>query len=486
MRGAVALGGLVSVVAALHISGTNLNRAYYGTDTRAYQLLAGALLALTPRLFAAGERNRRRWSSSVWSASPPSSCSQRRRSTSTPSIAASQPRSRPAPSSSRSRTHEPGVVAKGLSQPVAAYLGRLSYGTYLWHWPVIFVLTRETSLGPVALFAVTCVLATALAATSYHVLELRIRQSPFLDRYPRQVIAVGLTLSLLGGLVVVPAILDTKHRIEGQRRRSGGARLAQRARADIPTVPDCSLEQLDSCTVAHGKGLHVLLLGDSNARMFIPTFTAIAERENLTLSVAVFPLCPWQAGLFYLIGVRDCKVRKDQWYGGLIDALDPDVIVVADRPIDDPARLGRVSTPQGLFEPRPGRARPRRCAAVTESSLACCAKGGRKVVIIEPIPIAPARHDPLNCLSSATKVEQCIYQANTKPTPLENMYASQVKPGAVWTLDLDRVVCPRFPTCDPVVRGLIVKRDTDHITGKYADDIGESVDAILRAAGVLP
>ena len=32
---------------ALHLAGPNLDRAYYGTDTRAYQLLAGALLALT-------------------------------------------------------------------------------------------------------------------------------------------------------------------------------------------------------------------------------------------------------------------------------------------------------------------------------------------------------------------------------------------------------------------------------------------------------
>ena len=33
---------------ALHLATDDLNRAYYGTDTRAYQLLAGALLALTP------------------------------------------------------------------------------------------------------------------------------------------------------------------------------------------------------------------------------------------------------------------------------------------------------------------------------------------------------------------------------------------------------------------------------------------------------
>ena len=47
---------LASVIAALRVSGYDLNRAYYGTDTRGYQLLAGAFLALTPRLFRLGRR----------------------------------------------------------------------------------------------------------------------------------------------------------------------------------------------------------------------------------------------------------------------------------------------------------------------------------------------------------------------------------------------------------------------------------------------
>src|SRR5262249_31623913 len=56
VRGAVLVLGLASVIAALHVSGYDLNRAYYGTDTRGYELLAGACLALTPRLFTLGSR----------------------------------------------------------------------------------------------------------------------------------------------------------------------------------------------------------------------------------------------------------------------------------------------------------------------------------------------------------------------------------------------------------------------------------------------
>jgi peptidoglycan/LPS O-acetylase OafA/YrhL len=48
LRGLVLVLGLVSFGWAWHLSVVAPDRAYYGTDTRIYQLLAGALLALTP------------------------------------------------------------------------------------------------------------------------------------------------------------------------------------------------------------------------------------------------------------------------------------------------------------------------------------------------------------------------------------------------------------------------------------------------------
>jgi hypothetical protein len=380
------------------------------------------------------------------------------------------------------------AVAKGLSQPLAAYLGRLSYGIYLWHWPVIFVLTRKTSLGPAAVFVVTCIVATALAATSYHYVEFGIRRSPRLDRYPMQIIAAGLTLSLLGGLVVVPAILNQKH--ASVLKATNGVdptKLDWRAaKVDIPPIPDCSLAKASACTVIHGTGTHILLLGDSNMRMYIPAFRKIADDEDLTLSIAVYPDCPWQRGLYYSDeGEPACKAKQKDWYGGLVDVFDPDVIVVANRPIDDPAAPTGINTPVGTLKPGSKRVTPE-MRELTKESIAFLRKGCRKVVIVDPIPVATGAENPLNCLSSATEADQCIYQANAKPTPIEMIYQASVQPGAVWAMDFDRLVCPRLPTCDPIVNNVIVKRDSDHITATFAATLADPISALLHGAGVLP
>jgi hypothetical protein len=53
-------------------------------------------------------------------------------------------------------------------------------------------------------------------------------------------------------------------------------------------------------------------------------------------------------------------------------------------------------------------------------------------------------------------------------------------------LDLDRLVCPYFPICDPIVNGVVVKRDKQHITAAYSKTMGEPIDSVLAADGVVP
>ena len=62
-----------------------------------------------------------------------------------------------------------GVVFDMLSAPVLVRLGTLSYGIYLWHYPVVRYFRADHSW-PVVV-GLTLVISTALAALSFHTVE---------------------------------------------------------------------------------------------------------------------------------------------------------------------------------------------------------------------------------------------------------------------------------------------------------------------------
>jgi hypothetical protein len=56
----------------------------------------------------------------------------------------------------------------------------------------------------------------------------------------------------------------------------------------------------------------------------------------------------------------------------------------------------------------------------------------------------------------------------------------------VWTLDLDRLVCPYLPICDPIINGQVAKFDWSHITPAFARTLAPSVLSDLQSNGILP
>ena len=72
------------------------------------------------------------------------------------------------------------AATRALALPAVAYLGRLSYAMYLWHWPLQVWTARYgwwdlSRLGVPARASVLTVLTVALAALSYHLIETPIR-----------------------------------------------------------------------------------------------------------------------------------------------------------------------------------------------------------------------------------------------------------------------------------------------------------------------
>ena len=117
-------------------------------------------------------------------------------------------------------------VSKALSFAPLRYLGRISYGVYLWHWPLDVALTESrVGVGGYELFGVRSGAAIAIATVSYYAIEQPIRR--------------GSVLTRARAMVVTP-VGDRRHSGRSRRgyRRAGrgggaGPRQAGRAGAGI-------------------------------------------------------------------------------------------------------------------------------------------------------------------------------------------------------------------------------------------------------------
>jgi peptidoglycan/LPS O-acetylase OafA/YrhL len=495
----VIVGAVASAVAALSLRHSNPDRAYYGTDTRAYELFAGALIALVPAFVATA----RRFRTATRVATIGGLAAVVVLATSWIDLDAIE----------RgiaitmvtfvlivSLEAADGGIARGiLSTRSMIYLGKISYGTYLWHWIVILVVLRKFDISTTATVGIACLVGTALAALSFEILEQPVRQSRRLDRHRRIVISAGLAVSLVSALVFIPKIVDAAHAVAPTLRSTttGGAPVPanldwRHAKDGGSAFTECLGRSADVCTVVRGTGPGIFLLGDSHAWMLIPAFEAIARRQHLSLSVSVRTSCPWQQDLYAnpitvhgkTVRTQPCRAQKDDTYSRVIPALHPALVVVMEVAHED-RELTEYLGPDGTLIDDNAPDYSRWIETTTEKSIDALSAGGRKVLLIEPVPIAPS--DPLSCLSRATVLEQCRYVASHNADFIERTYRRLAdRSDRVWSLDLDRVVCPYLPICDPVVNGQIVKQDQTHLTPKFVKSIDPSIESYLQDNGLIP
>jgi peptidoglycan/LPS O-acetylase OafA/YrhL len=102
------------------------------------------------------------------------------------------------------------LLARCLSIRPLRYLGRISYGMYLWHFPLFQYLDRaRTHLDPYPLLALRVAVTIVFATVSFYVVERPIRRGSFLRGWRTLVAtpaAVGVTVfALLAGTSALPA-----------------------------------------------------------------------------------------------------------------------------------------------------------------------------------------------------------------------------------------------------------------------------------------
>ncbi len=143
-------------------------------------------------------------------------------------------------------------------------LGLISYGVYLWHWPIgLWVRSDNTPFDGVALFVVRCALTLVAALASYYLIEMPVRRGVLSRLGPVTRAAIPIvSVAAVIALLVVPAVSFPSVRSiptqvassEGTADVTAGYAAAPRCDSDAPVAP-----------IVEGRRLLVQLEGNSIA-----------------------------------------------------------------------------------------------------------------------------------------------------------------------------------------------------------------------------
>jgi peptidoglycan/LPS O-acetylase OafA/YrhL len=477
----------------------NAARSYYGTDTKIYQLLAGATLAIWLRdrkvVFKISFRFingigilaffgfvllATRFSSGV--------------STSQIGIFATVLGVLMIFSIENQQN---GTLSRLFSIKPLVYLGNISYATYLWHWPIIVVLRQFFDFGPIVLAACTVGLSTIFASASYHMLELPIRISKFSKRNSLKSISIGVVFSILFGFLIIPTILNTKNDAMTKIRivpiasgESNNSTIGSDvAFSDLLDEPDQSFPEsncmgmdLSICYLHRGSGQTVLLVGDSHAIHIAEMFVDAAKRMDFSLVISAVGRCPWPIGL-RLPNIKSedrlkiCSDIEIENLQRVIPEVKPALIVVTSRTFDSPFRIESLGE-RGLENVN----------QLASDTIDKYATDGRNVLIVEPIPETNDFNSRVCVLDAATSEARqlCAFEISTEPTKFE-LFERELDStrSNVATISIDDWICPRAPICDPIGNGAIVWSDGNHMAPGYARTLGQRMADFLKATQFL-
>jgi len=178
--------GAVASITLMWLQRSDFDRIYYGTDTRVAELLFGVLLALW---WSRRDRNTNERCSSqpVWDAVGVAAAigilaAWYTINEMSPKLAMGGLPIYAALSTLLIYTAtRPGLVSRIFSNSALRWAGLLSYGLYLYHWPIFLVLSQDrTELSTAPLFVLRMAVTLGLSLLSYFFLEMPIRRRTLL------------------------------------------------------------------------------------------------------------------------------------------------------------------------------------------------------------------------------------------------------------------------------------------------------------------
>ena len=370
-------------------------------------------------------------------------------------------------------------------------LGRLSYGWYLWHWPVLVI--GPAALGVAAGLATRVLLAggaLGFAVITYHLVEDPIRRRRILRDQPVRGLKAGAALCCVAGLTAVvgavwPPAVEAPPRAQDLRAVVAGAADPTRTMAVVvaaagavgelpsnltPSVAQAGSDRprvyadhchVDSQTTAvplpctygdPAAKTTVVLFGDSHAAQWFPALDLIARQRHWKLISWTRTGCP-AADLPVTLGDAACPVWRKAALQR-IEKLEAALVVLASGTGYRPAGAGDADR------------RWRTGWARTQQQLL---DAGARVVTIGDTPYLPvaapeclSRRSPGSCAPPRGAVLRGPGQRAAGPV-------------------IDPIPWMCGDRCPPVLGNVLAYRDAEHLTTVFAVALAPLLSRALPA-----
>jgi peptidoglycan/LPS O-acetylase OafA/YrhL len=358
------------------------------------------------------------------------------------------------------------LLRRSLNQPMMQWIGARSYSWYLWHWPLI-ALPRITFPDSPYIEVIAVPVSLVVACCAYSWIETPFRKgtifrAPALPTLAGALAALGIVVGA-GQLYQPVLLLIDKTAATRFAWIEAAARDFSQGENEQCLVSDEKIFQPD-CPYGDAAGRYrVVLFGDSHAAHWFAPLNAAAKQAGWQLRLNAKPACPAAEVSVRRKGKR--YITCDQWresvMAQLTTARRPDLVVISNRTsFDYGGAVYDPATGEQIF----GDQAQENWKAGLRKTITRLVDAGIEVLVIRDVPRMEKSYR--NCLLTG---EECAAprKSAVERFPAMDAEVARAYGNRILLADFTDQFCTAA-LCPGARNGVILYRDTNHLTATYA------------------